>query len=201
MAGWDYRREARARYLLGRLLADVSADECAAELLGEAIQLDPRLIEARVDLGFLLGRGEDYVGMLETFWGAIHADIRALRKVLLREPEELEPLWEILRPEPPVRTQAQGDIPTEMPAEFRESGALVNLAIAHIRGGQDEAAATALRHSLQLDSTNQVAITLLALTCLLMRSKGVAGSGTAETERVLRDIDPRLAELLFKSGR
>jgi len=201
MAGWDYRREARARYLLGRLLADISADECAAELLGEAVRLDPGLIDARVDLGFLLGRGEDYVGMFETFWEAIHADTRALRKALLREPEELEPLWEILRPEPPVRVQAQGDISTEMPAEFRESGALVALAVAHVREGLDEAAAAALRLSLQLDPTNQVALTLLALTCLLIRSRGLQGSETVETERVLRDIDPGLAELLFKSGR
>lgn len=201
MASWDYRREARARYLLGRLLADVSADECAAELLSEAVQLDPGLMEAQVDLGFLLGKGEDNVGMLETFWRAIRADAGALRKALLREPEELEPLWEILRPEPSVRAQAQDDLPTAIPAEFRESGALVTLAVAHVREGLDEAAAAALRLSLQLDPTNPVAITLLALACLLMRSKGAAGGAMAESERVLRDIDPGLAELLFKSAR
>jgi tetratricopeptide (TPR) repeat protein len=201
MAGWDYRREARARYLLGRLLADISENECAAELLGEAIRLDAELIEARVELGFLLGRDEDYVGMLEAFQRAIRADTLALREAVLREPEELEPLWEILRPAPPVRTRVQGDLPTAMPTEFRESGALVNLAVAHIREGRDEAAAAALRHSLRLDSTNPVAITLLALTCLLMRSKGPAGSGAVETEHVLRDVDPGLAELLFESER
>ena len=201
MAGWDYRREARVRYLLGRLLADISENECAAELLGEAIRLDARLIEARVELGLLLGRDEDYAGMLEAFQRAIRADTLALREAVLREPEEIEPLWEILHPEPLAGAQAQGDNPPAMPAEFRESGALVSLAGAHIREGRDEAAAAALRYSLQLDPTNPVAIALLALACLLMRSKGAAGGAMVESERVLRDIDPGLAELLFKSAR
>jgi tetratricopeptide (TPR) repeat protein len=113
-------REASARqsFLLGKLLEEAGALECAAELLGEAIQIDPSLVAARVELGFVLGRDEDYAGMLEAFSEAVRIDARAVRRAVRKEPEELEQLRRILRPDPPASGEEQPAYKSAMPAQF-----------------------------------------------------------------------------------
>lgn len=196
MNGWHDRREARAKFLLGKLLAETGADECAAELLVEATRRDPALVEARVELGFVLGGDEDYEGMIEAFREAIRADERAVRRTVQEEPEELAQLRRILRPdppEPPVSDQGRPASSAAMPAEFREAGALVSLAIEYVgAGGRDGEAVDALEAALGLDPTHQYAASLLALAHLLKVKGGTPTIGPG----VLREEYPDLAHLL-----
>jgi tetratricopeptide (TPR) repeat protein len=199
MAGTDDRREARARFLLGMLLAEVYSNECAAELLGEAVELDPDLVAARVELGFVLARDEDYVGMVEAFREAIRLDPAAARSAAVWEPDEMERLWAILRPETVRTAPPRPSQPPAMPAEFREAGRLAGIAGEHVGAGRDREAVTALEESLRLDPTYSFPLALLALTCLLMTSKGKDGDMIMRAEEVLSEVAPGLAELLFET--
>jgi tetratricopeptide (TPR) repeat protein len=199
MADRDDKREARARFLLGMLLAEIYSNECAAELLGDAVRLDPGLVAAHVELGFVLARDEDYIGMVEVFSEAIRIDPAAARSAAVWEPDEMEQLWGILRPETPRSVSPRPSPDPGMPTEFREAGSLTNLAGEHVGANQDGEAAAALGGALRLDPTSPFAVALLAFTCLLMRSKGDTTAAMVEAEDVLREVEPGLAELIFKS--
>jgi len=197
MAGRDYKLEARARFLLGNLLAEIYSNECAAELLADAVRLDPGLVAAHVDLGFVLAREEDYAGMLKAFREAIRLDPAAARAAAVWEPDEMEPLWQILRPQTPRADPARPSPSSTMPAEFREARALVSLAGKDVGAGRDGAAVAALESAIRLDPSSPFAVALLAFTCLLMTAKGEAGGPLVKSEEVLRAVDSGLAELLF----
>lgn len=180
-------------------MADVYADGCAAELLRDAIRRRPEMVEAYVELGFVLGRVEDYEGMLEAFKEAISIDLAAVRTAVQEESEDLESLRKVLRPEDFAPAPAQATPGTGIPVYIKESGALVNLAMEHIASGRDEEAAAALVSVLRTDTTYQFAMALLALTYLLMKAVGAAISAMADTEGMLREVEPQLAELLLES--
>lgn len=199
MAGTDNRREARARFLLGMLLAEVHSNECAAELLGQAVELDPELVAARVELGFVLARDEDYVGMVEAFREAIRIDPTAARSAAVWEPDEMERLWGVLRPETVRTAPPRSSPPPRMPVEFREAGRLTGLAGEHVGAGRDNEAAAALEEALRLDPTWPFAVALMAFTCLLRTAEGDTGGVVAESEEVLREVAPALAKLLFNT--
>lgn len=193
-------RQARAReyYLLGRLLAGGYSTGCAAELLGEAIGIDPTLVAARVELGFLLGREEDYAGMLEAFREAVRIDERGVRTAVGEEPEELEQLRQVLRPDPPADCEERLPYVSAMPAEFRQAGALVSLALEHVKaGGRDDRAVAALEASLRLDATGWYATALLALAYLLIMEGGWTKPSDEEGS-ILWEAEPALARLLFE---
>jgi hypothetical protein len=197
MAGRDDKREARARFLLGKLLAEVYSDECAAELLGEAVELDPSLVAARVELGFVLVRVEDYTGMVEAFREAIHIAPVEARSAAVWEPDEMEQLWGILRPGIP-RTALPRTSPGQgMPAEFREAGRLTREGGEHVGAGRDGEAVDALAGALRLDPTSTFAVAMLAFTCLLMSAHREAEGAVVKAEEVLREVAPGLAGLLF----
>lgn len=198
MADWHDEREARARFLLGRLLADVYENECAAELLRDAIRRWPEMAEAHVELGLVLRRDEDYEGMIAAFREALSIDPAAVRASIREEPDELVPLKRILYPERPSPTAGQTTPVLVMPDYVREGGVLVGLAREHIAAGRDEEAAAALVSALRLDATHQFAMAMLALTCLLLQARGGAASALAEAEGVLRGVEPQLAESLFE---
>jgi tetratricopeptide (TPR) repeat protein len=199
MAGTDDRREARARFLIGMLLAEIYSNECAVELLGEAVELDPVLVAARVELGFVLARDDDYVGMVEAFREAIRIDPEAARSAAVWEPQELEQLWGILRPETVRTAPPRTSPPTGMPVEFREAGRLTGLAGEHVGAGRDVTAVDALEGALRLDPTSTFAVAMLAFTCLMMTAQGEVGGAMSKAEEVLREVAPGLAELLFRS--
>jgi tetratricopeptide (TPR) repeat protein len=199
MAGRDNKREARARFLLGMLLAEIYSNECAAELLSEAIELDPGLVAAHVELGFVLARDEDYTGMVEAFREAISIDPAAARAAAVWEPDEMEQLWGILRPEVVRSAPPSPSPPPQMPAEFREAWRLTSLAGQHVGAGRDGEAVAALTGALRLDITSTFAVALLAFTCLLIQAGGEAAGAPAEAEGVLREAEPGLAALLFES--
>lgn len=195
-------REARASFLLGKLLAEAGAVECASELLGEAVETDPGLVAARVELGFVLGRDEDHVGMLEVFRDAIRMDAGAVRRAVRKEPEEMGQLRQILRPDPPAgETSEQGRPPfkSAMPAQFQEANALVALAREYVgAGGKDGEAVQALERALRLDEVFLYAASLLALAHLLTWEGGGTVSPTEGEGSVLWEVEPALARLLFK---
>jgi hypothetical protein len=199
MAGRDDKREARARLLLGKLLAEIYSDECAAELLGEAVELDPGLVAARVELGFILVRVEDYTGMVEAFRDAIRIDPVEARSAAVWEPDEMEQLWGILRPGTPRTAHPRTSPGQGMPAEFREAGRLTREGGGHVGAGRDGAAVDALAGALRLDPTSTFAVAMLAYTCLLIMATEEAGDAMAKSEEVLREVAPSLAKILFNS--
>lgn len=190
-------REARARFLLGRLLADIYHDECAAELLRDAIHYMPEMAEARVELGFVYCRLERYEEMLEEFHKAIRLDERAVRAAVRDEPAELEVIRRMLYPERPSRASAGGSRAAAVPGYIRETAALVELTWENIEAGRDKEAVAAVEAALRLDGTYQYAAALLSLAYLLIGE----GGGVVEKEgegSVLWEAEPALAELLFR---
>lgn len=192
-------REARARYLLGCLLADIYQNECAAELFTDAIQRRPGMAEAHLGLGLVVGRDKDYIGMVDHFREAVGLDPAAVRASVGGEPEALAALKRILYPEPPAPATAEAQHKSAMPDYIREGGELVESARVHIAAGRDAEAAAALVRVLRLDAEHGYAAHLLALTCLLMQAGGETSAAPADAEVVLREVEPRLAEKIFGS--
>ena len=189
-------REAKARFLLGRLLADIYKDECAAELLRDAIYYMPDLVAAHVEIGIVYCRLERYEEMLEAFREAIRLDARAVRTVVRNEPAELEVVRQALYAERPEAVGAEGDRAV-IPGYVWETWAMVSLAREHIEARKDEAALATLEAVLNRDETHQYAVALLALAYLLIKVD--AGITVAKVDGgVLWKVEPVLAELLFK---
>jgi tetratricopeptide (TPR) repeat protein len=190
-------REARARFLLGRLLADIYQDECAAGLLRDAIHYMPEMTAAHIELGFVYCRLERYEEMLEAFHEAIRLDERAVRAAVRDEPAELEVTRRVLYPERAWPLYAVESRLAAVPGYVRETAALVDLARENIEVGRDKEAVAAVEAALRLDGTYQYAAALLSLAYLLIGEKG----GVAEKEgegSVLWEAEPALAELLFR---
>ncbi len=193
-AGMRNEREARARFLLGLLLADIYKDECAAELLRDAIYYMPDMVAAHVELGIAYCGLEKYRETVRAFQQAIDSDVEAVRAAVRDEPEELDRLRRTLYPDRLIATGAQAGGPA-VPGYVSESWALVGLGREHLASGRDGQAIAALEAALKLDGTHPYAVALLALTHLLMRqSERDVGTGG-----VLRKLKPRLAKLIFES--
>lgn len=190
-------RQARARYLLGMLLADVYQNECAAELFSAAIERRPGMAEAHLALGFVVGRDDDHIGMVDLFREAVGLDAAAVRAAVGGEPEELAALKRILYPEPPAPAIAMAQRKSAMPDYVREGGELVESARGHIAAGRDAEAVAALVRVLRLDAEHWYAAHLLALTCLLSQAGGEVAEALADAEAVLREVEPGLAEKIF----
>lgn len=189
-------REARARFLLGRLLADIYRDECAAELLRDALSYLPGMAEAHVELGVVYSRLERYEVMLGAFRDAIRLDEQTVREAAREEPAELEALRWVLYAERPEPAPAGGTAAVAVPGYVRETWALVSLGSEHLQAGRDGKAIDALEAALKLDGTHEYAAVLLSLAYLLTKEgKGMLG---VEAEgSVLWEVKPALAELLF----
>lgn len=195
MTGMRDEREARARFLLGRLLADMYQDQCAAALLRDAVDYMPDLAAAHVELGVVYCRLEKYREMVRSFRRAIDVDAEAVRSAVRDEPEELEHLRRALYTDQPGVTPTEPAGELKVPGYVRESWALVSLGREHVAAGRDGEAAAALESALKLDGMNPHAVALLALTHLLMR----AGGSSASTGEVFRRLKPRLAKLISES--
>lgn len=195
MTGMRDEREARARFLLGRLLADMYQDQCAAALLRGAVNYMPDLVAAHVDLGVVYCRLEKYREMVRSFRRAIDVDAEAVRSAVRDEPEELEHLRRALYLDQPGAkpTEPAGEL--KAPRHVRESWALVRLGREHVAAGRDREAAAELESALKLDGMSPPAVALLALTHLLMRADGRSVS----TAAVLSKLKPRLAKLIFEA--
>ena len=190
-------REARARFLLGLLLSEIFKDECAAELLGDAIDYAPDLAAARVELGVVYCQQERYAEMLGEFREAVSTDPRAVRAAVGEEPRELEHLRGLVYPRQDATDAAVQIRAPAIPSPFRESGELVELGREQIAQGCDAAAVATLEAALKLDATHRYAVALLALAYVLLGRE--AGVTTAEAGgSVLWEAEPALAGLLFK---
>jgi tetratricopeptide (TPR) repeat protein len=191
------KREARARFLLGQLLAGIYKDECAAELLRDAISYMPEMETAHIELGFVYCRLKRYEEMLGAFCEAIQFDEGAVRATVRDEPAELEAIRRVLYPERPTPAPAGEARATAIPGYVRETWVLVDRAREHVRAGRDEEAVAALEVVLRLDATYQYAAALLSLAYLLIRNGGGMAMTGGEGS-VLWDVEPALAELLFE---
>jgi hypothetical protein len=150
----------------------------------------------------VVGRDEDYVGMLEVFRDAVRMDAGAVRRAVQKEPEEMGQLRQILRPDPPASETSEQGRPafkSAMPAQFQEANELVALAREYVgMGGRDREAVQALERALRLDEVFLYAASLLALTHLLIREGGGTVPLTEDEGSVLWEVEPALARLLFQ---
>lgn len=189
-------REARARLLLGLLLSEIFQDECAAELLSDAIDYAPDLAEARIELGVVYCRLERYEKMLGEFCEAISTNLTRVRTVIREEPKDLEEIRRLIYSRQAVTAPAGQVRGPAIPHQFRESGALVDLSREQIAEGQDAAVVATLEAALRIDATHKYAVALLALAYVLLEQG--AGITSAEAEgSVLSEMEPALAGLLF----
>jgi len=192
---WN-EQEARARFLLGAVLAEIAEDECASELFRSALERDPTLVAAHVYLGFAYGRMGNHEEMLATFREAIRLDPPSVRTSVVKEPEEVALIARILNPHSPV--PASETFETVMPAEYVEAGNLVRKGMEQIAAGRDEEAIDALERSLRIDPEFPLAISLLSLVYLLLRKKRREFPVDPKAS-VLFEIDAALAKLIFNN--
>lgn len=189
-------REARARFLLGLLLSEIFKDECAAELLSDAVDYAPDLAAARVELGVIYCRQGRYAEMLGEFREAVSTNHWAVRVAVREEPPELEQLRGLLYPRRGATDMGGQVREPALPSPFQESGELVELGREQMAEGQDAAAVATLEAALRLDATHRYAVALLALGYVLLGRK--AGGMPAEADgSVLWEVEPALAETLF----
>lgn len=149
MTDWYDEREARARFLLGRLLADVHEDECAAELLQDAIFYKPDLVDAHVALGIACCWLEDYSAMLCSFREVLRLNTQAVRAAVGGEPEEMEALRRFLYQEESAAGSPSRTL--RAPAYVLEVGRTVDLAREYLASGRDEKAIEVLERVLSIE--------------------------------------------------
>jgi tetratricopeptide (TPR) repeat protein len=188
-------REARTRFLLGHLTADVYKDACAAELFRDAINLMPDMIAAHVELGMVCCRLEKYGEAVRSFRQAIRINPAAVRAAVRDGPEALDRLRRVLYGDLSAVVHTEEEAAPSAPDYIRASWALVGLGREHAAAGRDGEAVAVLEAALKLDETHPYAAALLALTLLLMR----AGGGEVSAGGVLRKLKPRLWKLIFES--
>jgi tetratricopeptide (TPR) repeat protein len=196
MASEWYQQEARTRFLLGAVLADIAEDEYAIELFQSALKHDPTLVAAHVYLGLAYGRMGNYEEMFGAFREAVRLDPPSVRASVVQEPEEVALIARLLKP--PSSVPASETMETVMPAEYVEAGNLVRTGMEQITAGRDEKAIEALERSLRIDSEFPLAISLLSLAYLLLRTTRGAFPIDVKAS-VLFEIDATLAKLIFTS--
>jgi tetratricopeptide (TPR) repeat protein len=194
MANERNQRDARARFLIGAILADIAEDEYAIELFRSALERDPKLAAAHIHLGLAYGRQGSYKEMLVEFREAIRLDPLSVRTAVAKAPEEVALIARLLNPPSPM--PASETLVTAMPAHYVEAGNLVRTGREHIAAGRDEKAIEALERSLRIDPEFPLAISLLSLSYLLLRMSRGAVQIDAQAS-VLFEIDVTLARLIF----
>lgn len=200
MTGGRDEREARAMYLLGRLLSGECRYELAEALLLAALDHVPDLAAAHVELGIIYCGLERYEEMTDAFREAIRLDARTVRAAVREEPKEVEELWRMLYPPPEAAATQEQHHRLTPPAEIRESSALVEFGRGEIAAGRYGHAVELIERALRLDHTNNLFYALLALSYLL--SWQGEGKPTTENEgSVLWEEIPELAEALFEVRR
>lgn len=191
------KQEAKTCLILGLLLSDVCGPASAVEMYQQALIRDPSLVAAHFWLGISRADTEDYREMIAAFQEAIRLDPLAAGLAAGKLPEELESISRILHPQEQKSTTEVWDY--AMPSEFVLAGDLVTLAKGYLARGRADVAIEALEHAVKIDPTFSLAIALLSFTDLLLRKRAKQctklGLGS-----VLREVDTRLATLLFSSS-
>lgn len=200
MSGWRDERKARARYLMGLLLAEECAYEPAEALLLSALDYMPELAAARVALGVVYCGLEREEEMLEEFREAIRLDVRAVRAAVREEPKELEELGRILYQRQETATPPKQERLLAIPAylaDLDESAALLQFGRGEMAAGRYGHAVELIERALRLDHTSNDAIAMLSLAYLLAREGGEKAP-VGNVESVLWEVLPKLAGMLFK---
>lgn len=200
MAGGREEREAWAMYLLGLLLSRECRYELAEALLLAALDHMPGLAAPRVELGVVYCGLKRYEEMAGEFREAIRLDARAVGAAVREESKELEELWRILYPPPEAGATRELRREPTIPAEIRESAALVEFGREEIAAGRYGHAVELIERALRLDHTSNMAYALLALSYLLFW-EGEGKPMTGNKGSVLWKEIPELAGVLFKDRR
>lgn len=199
MTEWHHEREARACLILGLLLKDAGAQDCAAEMFYRALSFQSDLVEARVCAGFAYWQAEDLTGMYESFREAVRLDPLAARAAVLEGPEEVRLISLILYPRQYGAPTQDVDREEVIPAEVRDRDKRLTHAQGLVARGSDKEAIVELEGLLRDDPDDLHPISLLALAYLLLTSGG-GSLGTADGRgSVLWEVEPGLARLLFRS--
>lgn len=199
MTEWYQEREARACLILGLLLKDAGAQDCAAEMFYRALSFQSDLVEARVCAGFAYWQAEDLTGMYESFREAVRLDPRAVRTAVLERPEEVRLISLILYPRQYGADTRAVDREAVIPAEVKDRSERLTRARELVAGGRDAEAIAELERLLREDPDDLHPISLLALAYLLLTASG-GSSGTADGRgSVLWEVEPGLARLLFRA--
>lgn len=191
---WN-QKEARTRFILGATLAEIGEDEYAVDLFRSALQYDPILVPAHIHLSFTYAKIGTYEEMFYALRDAVRLDSTSARRAVIKQPEEVALIDQVLNPKPPVPVSEMQE--TVMPAEFVEAGNLTWTGLEHIAAGRYEEAIEALERSLKIDPEFARAITLLTLAYILLR-KNCSAIPTDAKASVLFEIDAGLAKLIFK---
>jgi tetratricopeptide (TPR) repeat protein len=179
-------------------LVEIAEDAYAIELFRSALERDPTLVAAHFHLGLAYGRQEMYEEMLGAFRVAVRLDPPSVRTVVVKAPEEVALITRLLNPPSPV--PARETFETVMPAQYLEAGNLVHTGMDQIAAGTDKEAIETLERSLRIDPEFPLAISLLSLAYLLLRT--TRGAFPVEVKAsVLFEIDAALARLIFNSSR
>jgi tetratricopeptide (TPR) repeat protein len=194
MANERNQRDARARFLLGAVLARIAEDEYAIELFRSALERDPTLVAAHIHLGLAYGKQGTYEEMLGAFREAVRLDPLSVRTSVVKAPEEVALIEQLLNPPPPM--PASEMLATAIPAHYVDAGNLVRTGRDQTASGRDEEAIEALERSLRIDPEFPLAISLLTIAYLLLRTTRRSFPVDIRAS-VLFEIDTALAKLIF----
>jgi tetratricopeptide (TPR) repeat protein len=160
-----------------------------------SLSCDPEMVGAHVRMGIFYEWTENYEKMLRAFKEAIRLDPQATRAAAGQEPEEVGLIRQILFPSKAVwGSDLSGSM---IPTDIREASELVWEAMEHLTAGHDRKAIEVLEHSLRIDPTFPLAISLLSLAYLLFLERTVEPTTITDLS-VLHEIAPAAAKLLFR---
>ncbi len=199
MTDWHDKREANACFILGVLVENAGAPECAATLFHKAISRSPDSAGPHVRLASIRWMEGDVAGMYEAYRTAVRLDPQAVRDGVQEEPEEARLISLVLYPRQYNMSLPPVDMERVVPFEVRDRVKRQTRAERLVAEGRDVEAIEVLERLLQEDPEEMSPVPLLALAYLLLQAAEGA-RGTAENRgSTLWKITPKLAKLLFQS--
>jgi tetratricopeptide (TPR) repeat protein len=197
MTNWQDQREARAYLVLGVLLEEMGELDYATGMFRRAASLSPDSVEPRLRWGFLRWRLGDASGMYEAFSEAVRSDPVAVRAAVGEEPEEARLIELVLYPRqyhlPPQ------ELETGAPPEVGEWCDRLTRAESAMAEGREAEAIDSLERMLRENPEDPYPVPLLVLAYLLLGTAGGGEGQSASEESMLKNIQPGLATLLFRS--
>jgi hypothetical protein len=138
------------------------------------------------------------VGMYEAFSEAARFDPQVARIAALEKPAEARLINLVLYPRQYDQIMT-GGWERAVPIEVKRSSEMMWRAEEHLAEGRDAEARNVLELMLKADAEDPYPIPLLTLTYLLLRASGGPKGAADVKESMLRQVEPRLARILFQS--
>jgi tetratricopeptide (TPR) repeat protein len=177
---------------LGVAAIDCGQDDRAVVFFRDALSLRPDMVDAYVGLGTAHFRMDEFAESVKAFRAAVRLNPNAVRGVMRGLVRNSQP-----EAGPPA---SYPNMPTKMAEHLRrldEAEALIRLAAAHLWGGQDRAAVTALEYSIAITYPDETAAVLLIAAYLLLQSRSAGIAIELGEGSVLKEVEPELAAALF----